>query len=200
MHNPPHAAQQADLGEIAFNPLIQERTLSQDLNTLAKAGSAYSDMEVILPGGTSMPLHKVVLMNRAQQTQHWEVCEKQAFCTQNIHHTAPQGASYQFPSEEQYAFDDSTYRQFFESLYRGTLECEGGEHVTPELITLTLKMDGELELNNPDLKKEAEAYVTPQNCLELYVLAVKHEVQSLADTSKVLLSKTFLDKVCRVPT
>eukprot|EP01063_Lacrimia_lanifica_P004001 TRINITY_DN12232_c0_g1_i1.p2 TRINITY_DN12232_c0_g1~~TRINITY_DN12232_c0_g1_i1.p2 ORF type:complete len:592 (+),score=268.61 TRINITY_DN12232_c0_g1_i1:58-1833(+) len=170
----------ADLGEIAFNSAIVERTLSQDLNALAKSGS-YSDMEVILPGGASMPLHKVVLMNRATLTQHWE------------------GAAYQFPGEEQYSFDDDTYRHFFESMYRGTIESEEGDAVTPELITLTLKMDSELGLNNPELKRECDAYVTAQNCLELYVLSVKHEVQALTDTSKVLLAKNFLDKVRHQP-
>eukprot|EP01059_Diplonema_ambulator_P008996 TRINITY_DN18766_c0_g1_i2.p1 TRINITY_DN18766_c0_g1~~TRINITY_DN18766_c0_g1_i2.p1 ORF type:complete len:590 (+),score=145.68 TRINITY_DN18766_c0_g1_i2:95-1864(+) len=169
----------ADLGEISFNPNVQERTLSQDLNNLSKTG-AYSDMEVILPRGSSIQLHKVVLRNRAQQTQHWE------------------GSSYQFPNEEQYAFSDETYVAFFEALYRGSIESEK-EPITPELITLTLKMDSELELTNQDLKKECEAWVTAQNCLPLYVLSVRHEVTSLTDTSKVMLAKSFLDKLREEP-
>eukprot|EP01064_Diplonema_japonicum_P022966 TRINITY_DN332_c0_g5_i1.p1 TRINITY_DN332_c0_g5~~TRINITY_DN332_c0_g5_i1.p1 ORF type:complete len:591 (+),score=144.35 TRINITY_DN332_c0_g5_i1:55-1827(+) len=169
----------AELGDISFNPAVEERQLSVDLNSLSKSG-VFSDMEVILPKGASMQLHKVVLRNRAQQTQRWE------------------GSSYQFPNEEQYMFSDETYIAFFEALYRGTIENDG-EPITPELITLTLKMDSELELTNQDLRKECEAWVTAQNCLPLYVLSVRHEVQTLTDTSKVMLSKTFLDKLREEP-
>ncbi|KAJ9462437.1 hypothetical protein DIPPA_09499 [Diplonema papillatum] len=169
----------ADLGDITFNPATPERSLSQDMNTLVKNG-VFSDMEVTLPQGKTLALHKVVLMNRASQTQHWE------------------GNSYRFPDKEEYAFTDETYTSFFEAMYRGTIEAEG-EVITPELITLTLKMDGELALTNPDLKKESEIWITANNCLPLYVLAVKHEVQSLADTAKAMLAKSFLEKVREEP-
>ena len=110
-----------------------------------------------------------------------------------------QGSSHQLPAGPEYEFSDSTYVQFFEALYRGTIDSPQGEPLTPELITLTLKMDEELQLTNPNLRKECEAAIGPQSSLPLYVLASKHQVPSLADTSKALLSRSFLDKLREEP-
>ena len=59
------------MGEIVFPRGDDDKTLSSDLHALAKS-EAHSDLEFILPGGSTMHLHKIVLTNRT--SQQWEVC------------------------------------------------------------------------------------------------------------------------------
>eukprot|EP01065_Artemidia_motanka_P032929 TRINITY_DN3990_c0_g1_i1.p1 TRINITY_DN3990_c0_g1~~TRINITY_DN3990_c0_g1_i1.p1 ORF type:complete len:576 (+),score=221.00 TRINITY_DN3990_c0_g1_i1:75-1802(+) len=167
------------LGDVRL-PHDQGRTLSNDLGNLVRH-ETYADIDVMLPGsGQAIRLHKVVLQNRAVACSKW------------------QGPTYEFPNDQEYCFSDESYRAFFAALYRGTLESTDGSQVTPELIALTLKMDEDLQLTG-DLRKECDAWVSPQNCLPLYVLSQRHNVMQLSETSKALLARSFMDKMRSEP-
>ena len=49
------------------------------------------------------------------------------------------------------------------------------------------------------LSARREAWISPQNCLPLYVLAQRHRVPSLGEASKALLSRSLLDKLRAEP-